>query len=117
MISIYETGSIVNEHTKECKTSVEFIESVLNENLFPIIDKWKGLNVWRIKKPLNKFKDYFAKGRNWWDINKQKITGSSLWIPVSYIGARKTCPYFSSSVYVYIYIITRIVKDTKMILY
>ena len=82
MIRISEIESIVNKKQINYKISDEFIESVLNKNFFPSIDKWKGINIWRIKKPLKKFKDYFAKGRNWWDINKQNIIGSAFWIPV-----------------------------------
>ena len=67
---LYMTDSSSNSNTHSnnnngnYKISCKFIESVLNGNLFPIIDKWKGVNMWRIKKPLNEFKDYFVKGRN-----------------------------------------------------
>ena len=91
-IRISEIESIVNEQVYY-KISAEFIESVLNVNFFPIIDEWKGINIWRIKKPLKEFKDYFAKGRNWWDINKQNITGSAFWIPV-FEDIRKVHTYY-----------------------
>ena len=86
MIRIYEIESNVNKHlTQEIqkyKISFEFIKSILNGNLFRIIDSWKGINISRLKKKLNKFKDYFLKSKNWWDTNKQKIIALSFWIPV-----------------------------------
>ena len=87
MIRISEIENIVNNNNSNnnkynYKISNKLIESLLNVNLFPIIDKWNGININRIKKPLNKFQDYFIKGRNWWDINKQNIIGLSFWIPI-----------------------------------
>ena len=78
--SIVKTS--LNDINLNYKISTPFIESVLNDSLYPIISQWNGINILRIKKPLDKFKDYFGIARNWWDINKQQPTASSFWIPV-----------------------------------
>ena len=42
------------------KISNNIIQNVLNHKLFPVLDEWKGINLNRIKKELNTFKDYFV---------------------------------------------------------
>ena len=58
IIKASTTESIINttsSHNKY-KISTKFIDSLLNNALFPIINKWRGISIWRTKKSLNTFK-------------------------------------------------------------
>ena len=83
MIRVSTIQSIINtSFNLNYKVPSAIIESILNKSLYPLISKWKGINVSRVKKPLNTFKEYFAVARNWWDNHKQQHIATKFWIPL-----------------------------------
>ena len=81
-----EIERIVNQTVKNnvhsYKISDILIHAIFNEFLFPVIDRWNGVNMAKIKREIIKFRDYFAVGKNWWDLSKRRLLGSMFWVKI-----------------------------------
>ena len=58
------------------------IKYIFNHSLFIVIDQWEGVQLDRVKTKIDKYRDYFVIAKNWWDLRKKKLIGSSFWLPI-----------------------------------
>eukprot|EP01083_Nonionella_stella_P117867 351674_1 len=46
------------------------------------IQQWDGVNISRVKTPPQSYREYYDKGKNYWDRNKVKVCGAIFWVHV-----------------------------------
>ncbi len=52
------------------------------ELLYHSINQWCGVKLSKIKSSLSTYKNYFNKGKKWWDNRKKIMLGYIFWLPV-----------------------------------
>ena len=76
-----ESYNKYNELVKPIEISASFIHTVTS-NLYPIIEKWKGVNVEAMHKLPSTFEEYHKKAGNYWNTHTSKWLGDHLFYPL-----------------------------------
>eukprot|EP01084_Bolivina_argentea_P277883 474577_1 len=74
---------IINNELINCNRKYIIPQLIIDNTLTTlhiIINQWKGVDVARRKKIINRYRDYFSISKNWFDQRKKKKMGSLFWV-------------------------------------